>query len=464
MNKNFKKILTTALVSTAALSAIGCGAPNAKLAKNIDKGMADFVSSINKLDYVDSQKKDSSSIGKIVETATGANAISDEYLTKTLEELNVENSITKPTERTDNFKLFTLTDSPFISFTSDGESGSFNMQINFSTGKISETSDEINEKINNLILKRSILMIYVNEIYNNRVNLTEENRVAINAYVNVIKENASFLNGNRGMVRNQLSLANDLINNNSNNNLVNYYIIKSGEALETRGSKIDSSISAIDSIIDIIEANLESTSIYYNKNLSQTYEDIFSNLNAENTSSATSENKTLADNIVSSLNLKTATQTKTNSELLTEEKTQNSSSLIENQTQNRSLTRNFTKQAENNTKQTQSKTRSETQKNIIQNRQNTTADIQKENNSLVQNNQNTTNQTSRNTKTNSPQTLEYPQTLELNETDYQKQNSSTKKRIFNNQRNNQQISQNKNRTHHSSDENIKRVPYIRNFD
>ena len=139
-----------------------------------------------------------------------------------------------------------------------------NMQLNFSTNKIAETSDEINSKINKLIINRSILMIYVNEIYNNRVNLSDENRTAINAYVNIIKENASFLNGNRGMVRNQLTLANDLMVNNSNNNLVNYYMIKSGETLENRSSKIDSTISAIESIINIIEENLDPSSIYYN--------------------------------------------------------------------------------------------------------------------------------------------------------------------------------------------------------
>lgn len=302
MKNNLKKILTAALISTASLSIIGCATPNTKLAKNIDKGMAEFVSSINNLDYVDPTSSTDSSIGKIVETAAPTNTISDEYLTKTLEELDIENSISIPSSREDNFKLYVLSESPFISFTSDDNGALFNLQLNFSTNKISETSYDINSKINDLILKRSILMIYVNEIYNNRVNLTDENRIAINAYVNVIRENASYLDGNRGMVKNQLTLANDLLTNSSNNNLVNYYIIKSGEALETRSSKIDSSISAIDSIIDIIESNLTSSSVYYNTNLSTTYEDIITNIKNNSMTTASAENKELADNISNSLN------------------------------------------------------------------------------------------------------------------------------------------------------------------
>ena len=66
-------------------------------------------------------------------------------------------------------------------------------------------------------------MVYVNEIYNGNVNLTEDSRKAINAYVNVIKENASFLNGNRGMVKNQLDMASNLISKQNQDNIINYY-------------------------------------------------------------------------------------------------------------------------------------------------------------------------------------------------------------------------------------------------
>lgn len=293
MKNNFKKILTTSIVSAVSLTAIGCSTTNTKLAKNIDKSMAEFVTSINKLDYVDTSTTDNK-LGKIVETTSNDNA----YI-KTLNNLNIENTITRPSERNDNFKLFVLSSKPFITFTSDDNSTSLQLSVKFSTDKIEETSDEISSKINQLILKRSILMIYVNEIYNGNVTLSEENKVAINAYTNVIKENTSFLNGNRGMVKNQLSLANDLVASDNNDNLINYYIIKSGEALETRSNKIDSSISAIDSIISILETNLSPSSTYYQNKLSTTYDNI---LNGMNTADSSDENKELAKKIADSLN------------------------------------------------------------------------------------------------------------------------------------------------------------------
>ena len=293
MKNKFKKIMATTLLSATAISAIGCATTNTKIAQKINNGVNDFVSSINKLDYVDTNKTNSN-LGKIVSAVNDAN-----FISKTISNTNIENTITRPSERTDNFKLYVLSDSPYISLTSDDNSMSLSVQ--FSTQKIENTSDDISEKINKLILKRAILMVYVNEIYSGNVNLTYENRKAINAYVNVIKENASFLNGNRGMVKNQLGIASDLINNQSNDDIVNYYIIKSGEALEIRSNKIDSTISAIESIITILEQNLTSSSCYYQNSLTNAYDNMLSNL--KNSSSASNENTKLAKEIAESINL-----------------------------------------------------------------------------------------------------------------------------------------------------------------
>lgn len=320
MKKNIKKLITATICSAVSLTAIGCSTTNAKLAKNIDNSMADFVSSINSLDYVATAKAatptQNKNYGKIVETAAGTtdNKISlsaknsnIELINNKINELEIENTITRPDERTNDFKLFVLSDSPFVALTSEDNNFALNVALKFSTDKIEETSDEIDQKINTLILKRSILMIYVNEIYNNNVNFSADDKVAINAYVNVIKENTSYLNGNRGMVKNQLGLASDLVSKDSNGNLVNYYIIKSGEALETRASKIDSAISAIDSIIKIIESSLTDTSSYFNSNLSGTYNDLLSSFDkvtsAPTEITQNSTNQEIASSISNSLGL-----------------------------------------------------------------------------------------------------------------------------------------------------------------
>lgn len=319
MKNKIKKIFTATIISAVSFTAVGCGTNNSKLAKNIDHSMAEFITSINNLDYVETGAKATTSnekVGKIVETASMSNDSfntsskllnnnNDQFLNKTATSSYLESTITKPQERTDNFKLFVLSESPFITLTSNDNNANLNFSVKFSTNKIEETSTEIESKINTLILKRSILMIYVNEIYNGNVNLSDENKIAINAYVNVIKENTSFLNGNRGMVKNQLKLASDLVNSEQNENLVNYYIIKSGEALETRVNKLNSSIEAIDSIIDIIESNLSNSSSYYQTNLSNTYKNILSHLSSSSNNSDISKdssNEDIAKSIAESLN------------------------------------------------------------------------------------------------------------------------------------------------------------------
>ena len=66
MKSKIKKILTSTILSAVSITAIGCSSGNTKLAKNIDNGMAEFVSSINKLDYVDtsSSNHNNNKIGK----------------------------------------------------------------------------------------------------------------------------------------------------------------------------------------------------------------------------------------------------------------------------------------------------------------------------------------------------------------------------------------------------------------
>lgn len=401
MKNKIKKIVTATICSVASITAIGCGTANNNLAKKINKGMDEFVSSINNLDYVDTSTKDNS-IGKIVSVSSNNEP---RYISETARTLNIENTITRPTERTDNFKLFVLSDMPYVSLTSDNNTANLNLSMQFSTEKIENTSDEINEKINELILKRSILMIYANEIQNGNVNLTQEDKTAINAYVNVIKENASFLKGNKGIVKNQLNLASDLINNNTSENLVNYYIIKSGEALEIRSNKIDSTISAIDSIINIIEQNLTDKSTYYQTNLSETYNNLINNT-ANNLSE--DENTKLAKSITESLSLKQKSnttnqennnlETNENDQISTlesnyelEEKTQNNVKNIKNTINNSTINAKNQINSNENTNQNRTQLTKDIKQNTIKNTSNTTNNYYQNKRNEIQNSDNKTN-------------------------------------------------------------------------
>lgn len=390
MNKKFKKAITTAILSVTATTALGCTTTNTKIAQKINKGVNDFVSSINKLDYVETNNTSNKSLGKIV------SAVNDSQVFNAVTSgTNIENTITKPENRSDNFKLYTLSSTPFITLTSDNNN--VNLSIEFSTEKIENTSDEISEKINKLILKRAILMVYVNEIYSGNVNLSDENRQAINAYVNVIKENASFLNGNRGMVKNQLNMASNLINSQSNDHIVNYYIIKSGEALEIRSNKIDSTISAIDSIISILETNLSPSSCYYQNNLTSSYESMLSSLNNSTTSN---NNAQLAKDIAESINMlntntSSASKANTNSIPSTQSNTNNVQTINNTRTTNNNL--NSNNNVSNNT--ISQRTRTNTITNSNNQRNNSTIDSQTHNSTINNQRSNTAIDTQTNNTT-----------------------------------------------------------------
>ena len=468
MKGKIKKILTTTLLSAVSVTAIGCGSTGNKLAKNIDKSMAQFVSSVNNLDYVETNKSTGEKLGKIVETSsnlTGSRKIlTDEnqikFLNNNISEAQIENTITRPTDRQDDFKLFILSDTPFISLSNDDEK-SFTVNVKFSTDKIEETSSEIDQKINTLILKRSILMIYVNEIYNDNVVLSEENKTSINAYVNIIKENASFLNGNRGMVKNQLKIASDLAEKNTNENLVNYYIIKSNEALETRANKFDSTISAIDAIINIIEQNLSTNSNFYNTKLSSSYENFLSNHKAgEKTEiTANSSNKEIADTIYDSLSelnkftvknqgslLESNSETNVNAQkgIMTLPLTENNEILNKNLNkntlsqenltpgQNQNVTKNITNSQSNDLKlNNQNLQRNQLGVNQSQNNLNLNSTQRLNNNQLTQNNA-VTNQTQTNgANTNSSQ-INNLQTNNSQQSNQQINNSKTSNQQINN--------------------------------
>lgn len=346
MNDKIKKIIAASSLMVAALGAVGCSQSSQKIAKNIDRSMSEFVSCLNNLDLVvpsanaskpafskevanqgGAQSKDKK-VGKIVETSaspsgddTQSEGAADYKITKLIMTQRVpieyanegayskifERVVSTPSDRSGFTNLFVLSTTPFITITS-GDEELYKKSVELSES-IENKSVSIDQKINALILRRSILMIYVNEIYSGNVTLSEENKVAINAYVNVIKENTSFLNGNRGMVKNQLTLADDLNKSGSNNQLIGFYMIKSKEALEVRANKLDSAISAIDSIIDILESSLTDKSPYYNKNLSASYESMANSINSNEIYrgeiNKASSNKEVADKILSSLHFKT---------------------------------------------------------------------------------------------------------------------------------------------------------------
>ncbi len=133
------------------------------------------------------------------------------------------------------------------------------------TSEIYTWLEILHSKINIMLSKRADLLLYINEIHGGNANLTEADQLSLKVYMNILKDNSNYLSSYKGMLKNQINEATNLYNNKSNINAINAYIIKAVETLQVRSAKIDTSILAMNSIIDIIGSNLINNYFNYNK-------------------------------------------------------------------------------------------------------------------------------------------------------------------------------------------------------
>ena len=124
---------------------------------------------------------------------------------------------------------------------------------------INQSANNVKNILNEIITKRSNLLFYVNHLYKGNINLTPEESNSLNAYLNIIKENTSYLNSNKGIVLNQFNQAKEIADEQSNPSLVNAYIIRTNEAISTRYAKLNSVSYAIDAILNILSSKSNST-------------------------------------------------------------------------------------------------------------------------------------------------------------------------------------------------------------
>ena len=188
-----------------------------------------------------------------------------------------------------------------------------------------------------------------------------------------------------------------------NENLINYYIIKSGEALETRANKLDSTISAIDSIISIIEANLTTSSNYYQTNLSSTYNNLVNqttNIRPVEEINESSSNQEIAGKIACVLdfcNLNKPTTNQENKISTNEPTTINRSRTIQNNTQNNQQTTLNTTQNQHIENNLETNTISQ-QPNTINQTTNNQEDLNKSTNPQNEQNSNQSSELSHNNR------------------------------------------------------------------
>ena len=241
MKNKIKKILGTTVISAITLTSIG-GSLNAKLTPQNSCSKA-----------LESTSQQTERYGKLVETMSEQNnsyiaGRSNNYLNNTVSSDTIENEISNMNNT--GVKLFILSEAPFMSFSSDENSAHFNMIVKF-TGS-SQTPETTSSNLqtsdsNEISLKKSILSVYTNELLNGNISLSEDDKTNIN---------------------NQLSNTSD---------------------------------SSIDSIIEVLERNLTSSSSFYQSKLTSVYENL-----SNNSSNSSNEHYELAQKIISTYNLKSS--------------------------------------------------------------------------------------------------------------------------------------------------------------
>lgn len=130
------------------------------------------------------------------------------------------------------------------------------------------SSNRIQALINDLVNIRTVIMLYISDLYNGNISISQQEINAINSYANIIKESTAYLRSNRGMVRNHINEANNFLTDGNNSSLANSHIIRATETLNTRCAKLEAAIIATYNIANIIKNNIDATSNNENINAS----------------------------------------------------------------------------------------------------------------------------------------------------------------------------------------------------
>lgn len=342
-----KKIIRLTMLSLLSLSLIiftGCNSADKTLAKNLDNTVTNLVYSITNLDFADTadlnllstntnktnnvtENKENENIteNQISNNSKNANYCESCNNSGSLSQFQVKNQNYNMNENMSGYPGFNkeFCDKPISkakyntycygnnktnSVVSNQTNTADNMQeknetkalVSFSTEQISENNQTLQSLISKLINKRSNLLLYINDLYKGNITVASTNKNAVNAYMNILKDNTSYFNQHRGLVTNQIDQAKELYNSDNSSSLINAYIIRTNEAIATRIAKLESSISAMDSILDIMKGSQNSNSKSYilnnyNQNVIRnnnvkTQDNINKPINTETTNQINNEN------------------------------------------------------------------------------------------------------------------------------------------------------------------------------
>ena len=221
--KKFVSSLFLSLLVMCGFAFTGCSKSTQNLAKELSTSVSNFVNSVSSLDWPSYEQLD----------AFDSIAINNAGNKSNLEAADKSNDSSNAAD----------------------DSG-VKVDTSIDTSEIYTWIEILRSNINILNSKRADLLLYIDEMYANNVKLSEADTLAIKVYMNIIKDNSTYLSNYKGMLKNQLNEATSLYHQNKNTNLINAYLIKAVETLQSRSAKIDTGVLAMNSIIDILDSNL----------------------------------------------------------------------------------------------------------------------------------------------------------------------------------------------------------------
>nr|MCR5553375.1 hypothetical protein [bacterium] len=163
----------------------------------------------------------------------------------------------KTTTLRDNDANFTLPESyKRLAINNASISDNQNLESPSATSSLNDSSTKMQNLIDELIRIRTIIMLYISDLYNGTIKPSSEDIHAIEAYLNIIKESTAFLKSNNGTVINHLNEATSY-DGASNLNLVNAHIIRATEALNSRSAKLEAAIVSTYNIASILKSYID---------------------------------------------------------------------------------------------------------------------------------------------------------------------------------------------------------------
>lgn len=158
------------------------------------------------------------------------------------------------------------------------------------TSLILANKDSLNNYLTQISERRSVIMLYCNDIRTGNIVLTEAEKQAISEYIIVLREVTNYVNSNTGAVTKYMNGINAIEDYTNSVALVNAKVIRVNDLLNTRHLKLETAISALDGVLEIFasrgERNFNTQSMNQNK-INTGYSDGLTNNSVQNKNETT---------------------------------------------------------------------------------------------------------------------------------------------------------------------------------